>query len=82
MEDTTDLFVDIVIQFCHQERIQHQVGVDRTDDDTVAVEEKDTSVERADMVADVLPLDVVEETRYEDDSPVLVAVEEIEFGLQ
>ena len=99
MEDTSDLFVDTVIQFCHQERIQHQVDVDRTDDDdTVAVQETDTSVEQvhadmvadvlpvevveeADMVADVLPVEVVEETRYADETPVFVAVEE-EFGSQ
>ena len=72
VEDTSDLFVDTVIQFCHQERIQHQDDdVDRTDDDdTVAVQETDTSVEQVqvhgDMVAYVLPAEVVEETRYAD----------------
>ena len=97
VEDTSDLFVDTVIQFCHQERIQHQVDVDRTDDDDT-VQETDTSVEQvqadmvayvlpvevveeADMVGYVLPVDVVEETRS-NDSPVSVAVVEIEFGLQ
>ena len=87
VEDTSDLFVDTVIQFCLQERIQHQVDVDRTDDDdTVAVQETDTSVEQVqvhgDMVAYVLPAEVVEETRYADDKLVPVAVVEIEFGLQ
>ena len=99
VEDTSDLFVDTVIQFCLQERIQHQVDLGRTDDDdTVAVQETDMSVEQvhdmvadvlpvevveeADMVAYVLPVEVVEETRYaDDDPPVFVAVEE-EFGRQ
>ena len=81
VEDTSHLFVDTVIQFCHQESIQHQVDDDRTDEqvDTVAVEETDTSVEQvhADRIDAVLPVDVVEKTRYADDQPVSsVVVEE------
>ena len=82
VKDTSDLFVDTGIQFCLQERIQHQVDVDRTDDDDT-VQETDTSVVQvqADMVAYVLPVEVVEETRYADDTPVFVAEVE-EFGRQ